>query len=176
MMKSNYDVNVLLDKLDCDKLPIDPFKIAKNLGITVDSVELPSGIAGMLFTKGKKTYIKVNANESNNRQRFTVAHELGHFLLNHRIMSVDSNDNLDDDLTKSNSSSILFRNANSSKGCCLLEIEANQFAANLLMPKNIFKYQWDLMKSESDFEKLAGTFQVSVLAIENRAKSLKLKK
>jgi Zn-dependent peptidase ImmA (M78 family) len=66
------------------------------------------------------------------RRRFTIAHEIGHLLLGHTCTDPD----LDNDP----------------------EAEANQFAAELLMPLAILKIDY---KHERDLEKLAAKYIVS---------------
>lgn len=109
-----------------NELPVNVEEIAKSLGVTV--VADPSSsddISGFFILDEGQPIIGVNAKHSPARQRFTIAHELGHYLL-HRpgegVAYVDK------------AFLVKFRNAESSSGEYSEEIEANLFAAELLMP------------------------------------------
>ena len=67
---------------------------------------------GIQVTRGDSATIGYNQAQHRHRQRFTVAHEIGHFMLGH-----------------TNGNSIFDLNSKKPE-----EIEANQFAAELLMP------------------------------------------
>jgi hypothetical protein len=119
-------------------------EILKREGVTAPSVpvekiarrharivpqELPAGISGMLVPlppnpSQKSWAIVVNRSHAIVRRRFTIAHELGHLLL-HRYSQPHA-----DAAFK-----VRFRDGNSSLGSIREEIEANQFAAELLMPE-----------------------------------------
>lgn len=103
-------------------LPIDPIAIAAKLGLKVFTAALDRDVAGMLLMKvGEDPEIYVNRSDSYNRQRFTVAHELGHWA---KLMAggVESGQIVD------------YRGPLASTGSSADEIYANEFAAALLMP------------------------------------------
>jgi Zn-dependent peptidase ImmA (M78 family) len=102
---------------------IDVFKIAEHLGVDVKSATLDSFISGLFVIKEQKPYIRYNEKEAPQRQKFTIAHELGHFVL-HKDTPLFINKN----------EKILYRNSESTTGELLKEKEANSFAASLLMP------------------------------------------
>jgi Zn-dependent peptidase ImmA (M78 family) len=113
---------------------VDVEKIAKKLGITVISGKFSvkdgkqvSGILKIDKEKGE-SIIAIQSGESEVRQRFTIAHEIGHFLLH--------KDNLYIDHKKSEMMTLMFRDEVSSGATSLKEIQANQFAAELLMPSD----------------------------------------
>lgn len=62
--------------------PVDPFKIARNLGINVEIVPLDPETAGFILKEAFEANptIYLNARDGVQRQRFTLAHELGHFM------------------------------------------------------------------------------------------------
>lgn len=105
-------------------LPIDVHAIAQANNIRVRSVALEDSVSGLLVVKDGYGIIGVNERHHPNRQRFSLAHELGHYLL-HRDTS---NVFLD-------AAPIFFRDERSSDGSEREEIEANAFAAALLMPE-----------------------------------------
>lgn len=99
--------------------------------------------------------IGINANHPVTRQRFSMAHELAHFLL-HR--------NSIDDLGQGEQ--ILYRNDQRSP----IECEANTFAANLLMPEETFFEVFD--SANRNVMRMARTFRVSPDAVKYRAQNL----
>jgi Zn-dependent peptidase ImmA (M78 family) len=107
-------------------IPVDVEGLALALGIRVNKVYLQDDLSGLIQNVGDDRFeISVNARHSDTRQRFTVAHELGHYVL-HRFLIGDGN--ADDCAYRSNGA---FKN---NKIGPRQETEANKFAANLLMP------------------------------------------
>ena len=64
-------------------LPVITTRICRNLGIVVKHFKSPILDSGYSFIIKGQPYILVNKLESPARQRFTIAHELGHILLGH---------------------------------------------------------------------------------------------
>src|SRR5258708_40276309 len=62
-------------------IPVDVNAIAAYFDIDVRLVDLEDEISGMLVLKDDQAIIGVNVNHSITRQRFTTAHELGHYFL-----------------------------------------------------------------------------------------------
>lgn len=111
--------------------------------------------SGMLIRKDGHALIGVSTSESRVRQRFTIAHELGHFFLHpNKDAFVDFRDN--------------------KKGIMRTprEREANMFAAALLMPRTILLRDFKLIArngfSEDDLPALAKRFSVSEDAMRFR--------
>ena len=142
-------------------IPVDPVVIAKSFGLDVIETNLPDGVSGALFKDaGQDPVIFTDFNDSNNRKRFTVAHELGHFVYR------SESDSLVDEYGY-----IEFRDRRSRTGSHAEEVFANQFAANLLMPaKEVCK---EFRRNPSHLA-LSSRFGVSVEAIKIRLKNLKL--
>jgi len=118
----------LLNDNNILKAPVDINRIAKKLGIKIVKLKFANDkISGLLKLKSKsgKPVIAVNEGHHINRQRFTIAHEIGHYLL-HNIndLHVDSG-------------AVYFRDEKSAQATNIKEIQANQFASELLMPRNI---------------------------------------
>ena len=112
--------------------------------------------------------IGVNSSHSPNRQRFTIAHEIGHLLLH-----------ADEEVHIDEKRPLGRRDELSSQAADDREIEANQFAAELLMPESILhQIVSSLVKEHPDLsveraiEKLAHTFLVSELAMTHRLTNL----
>jgi Zn-dependent peptidase ImmA (M78 family) len=62
-------------------IPVDPIHIAQTLGVEVYTADLDSAVAGLLVKRqGRDAEIYLNSEDSKNRQRFTAAHELGHYV------------------------------------------------------------------------------------------------
>ena len=80
--------------------------------------------------------IAVNPAQHSNRQRFTIAHELGHYFL-HK----DLGEHVDQNFR------VAWRKADSSAGVNWIEIEANRFAAELLIPTRFLKSDLDSLDS-----------------------------
>jgi Zn-dependent peptidase ImmA (M78 family) len=152
----------LLNKLKFNKLPINPELCAKKLNIRVEDSELEDDISGIFVVEHDESYIIYNRSESHVRQRFTIAHELGHFIL-HKSSGV-----FVDRKPKA-----LYRNSASSTGEVLKEREANAFAAALLMPKSLIDREIKkISDTEEIVDKLAELFEVSKLAMSFRLSNL----
>jgi Zn-dependent peptidase ImmA (M78 family) len=106
-----------------DHAPIDLIAIADTLRAEVREMDLADDISGVLYRDGERRIIVVNRAHSDVRKRFTIAHELGHLAL-HRGDKV----HVDHDFR------INLRDPSSATAENVEEIEANAFAANLLMP------------------------------------------
>ena len=137
------------------ELPVKVGNIAKELGLTVKSSTLGAGISGEIRLEEGKYVIRVNRHDVKERQRFTVAHEIAHFLLHRDLIG----DGLVDD--------VLYR----SKLPSNLETEANRLAADILMPIAIINQAManvEAQKIEEKIEKLAADAQVSITAMKIR--------
>jgi Zn-dependent peptidase ImmA (M78 family) len=140
-------------------LPVDPFRIAQKLGIKAFSAALDEGVSGFLIKRpGQDAEIYVHAQDSSNRQRFTCAHELGHYVKR----SATGDDAWE---------YVEQRNLISTAGTNQEEIYANQFAAALLMPKDEIVARFKEGASAATF---APEFGVSADAMHFRLKNLGL--
>lgn len=104
-------------------LPLKLSGLASDLGVSVKAATLGPGISGELRPEGGAFTIRVNRHDAPRRQRFTVAHELAHFLL-HRDQIGDG---IEDDA--------LYRSELSDAR----EAEANRLAADILMPMSLVR-------------------------------------
>ncbi|AHF01980.1 50S ribosomal protein L22 [Thiomicrospira aerophila AL3] len=138
-----------------DTNPIDIKKLASSLGVQIKSIEMENEVSGYLRKEDGHWIIGVNALHHPNRKRFTIAHELGHYCLHSKVM-----DCFED--------TVLFRKGETN----LYETQANKFAAELLMPKDLFL---DYIRNKSsEIESIAEHFEVSSMAVRLRAKNLGL--
>lgn len=128
----------ILRDLKVQNFPIDPRQIATKLGIVIWERELPGTCDGCLMRVGDAWGILINARiRSESRRNFTIAHEIGHYMLERDTVdscSLDERLNFmiaepgeDTEQGKSNKQAYLQS-----------EQRANQFAAELLMPTPIF--------------------------------------
>lgn len=106
-------------------VPID--KMIKAKGVTIRKIDLKD-ISGMIVRDGDSVLIGVNSTQAENRQRFTLAHEFGHFLL-HEGQPVHYDKSFRMDL----------RSSLSSTGTDTEEVEANYFGSSILMPRKFLE-------------------------------------
>lgn len=109
-------------------LPVKLGRIAAALGLDVKIATLEIGISGEIFPHPERERgfkIRINKHEVTTRQRFTLAHEIAHFLLHRSLIGNGIVDN------------ILFRSRLSNTN----EAEANRLAADILMPRAAIK-EW----------------------------------
>lgn len=163
-------IRQLFDEHSVISGPIDVIYLAKALNIEIRIRDFAEDMSGFAYQKGGEKVVGVNANDGQLRQRFTIAHELGHIYLDPR-----------DDLNVDKNFALQYRNGLSSKGTDLKEMEANYFAAELLMPEEFLKEDIEAYKKEFggfDFEDdelvtlLAKKYQVSRHAMSVRLASL----
>jgi IrrE N-terminal-like domain len=142
-------VERLLATNDIESAPVPVEKIARSLGVEIRKSPAEETLSGFILRDSKtgKATIGVNSNQHANRQRFTIAHELGHYFL-HPGRSVHVDENYMAGLKVS------WRNAESSEGTNVEEVEANLFAAELLMPAALLR---DDLKPYGTLDFLDGT-------------------
>ena len=161
--KDTFSVDEILEKANRIGINTDPLDIKavakKIFNIEIKEDKFDKGVSGFLERIGGKWCIFINQDENELRKRFTIAHELGHFI-KHRekyILSGSSTPDL-----------IFFRD----KTIDPMEKEANDFAADLLMPKDIFIGK--IKSGCNTLEKLSEVFQLSTSAVKYRAYKLGL--
>jgi Zn-dependent peptidase ImmA (M78 family) len=128
MRKTDLAAHDLLSTAGIETAPVDVFALAKAAGADVvqHEFEKDGGISGMLYRDATRTVIGVNAAHSLTRRRFTIAHELGHLQLHPgRPLILDA------------PARVNFRDRTASLATDREEIEANAFAAALLMPERL---------------------------------------
>lgn len=108
-------------------VPVD--RIAKELGIRVQYAPFDGELSGMAFVKDGKPIAGVNSLHHPNRQRFTLAHEVAHILLDRNL--IESEVHVD--------RGSLRRDTLASAGVDPVEIAANAFASELLMPEQLLE-------------------------------------
>jgi Zn-dependent peptidase ImmA (M78 family) len=142
---------------------VDIRKIIADKDIIVKEIDLPDNISGVLDTRGEQPIILVHKEHEEKRKRFSLAHELGHFVLNSSPRGV----HLD--------RQTYFRSNLSASGTDKEEKKANRFAAELLIPSDIL---WEILSEDirdlidadeteglAALNDLATRFEVSVAAL-----------
>lgn len=152
---------LVLEILKCEpdlEIPVPIKDLALQLDI-IDIVPLDvEGFEGGLITQADKFQGAILFNEESpeTRQRFTIAHELGHFLIPSHIPSPDGRF-----LCKA--SDLLALSAKEGNRRMQMEVEANRFASLILMPPKMVKA--DLAKSAepniSQIIRMASRYEVS---------------
>lgn len=159
----NAKVRQLLAAHSANSAPVDVYRIIKDEGIALSLEEMEDDHSGVLLVENSIAAIAVNSTHHPHRQRFSAAHELGHYILHSR-----GRDRLFVDKAYR-------RSLVSSSGTDTDEIEANRFAAALLMPENlILRSIGDELITDLDVSKLALKFQVSEQAMTLRLVNLGL--
>ena len=146
----------LLAELDISRCPVDVEHIARSKGITVRFVPLEEDLSGMIFIKDAAIVV-VNSLHHVNRQRFTLAHELGHFELH--MKDIGTEVHVDKKFLA------FARDAKSSSGLDRKEVEANRFAGELLVPQRMLERELGSrlvdLENEDLIADLANRFGVS---------------
>src|SRR6478609_1045091 len=142
--------------------------------LTKESIQkalLPASddVFGAIVRQNGVVVIAVNPNQHPNRQRFTLAHELGHYFCHYKGTS-DQVEHVDGDFR------VHWRDQNSSSGMNWEEIEANRFAAALLIPEAFLRRDLDTCRiiDRDMITHLASMYKVSRVAMQFRLINLGL--
>lgn len=144
-------------------VPVDVKTVASALHLEYQPLPLEPNVDGLLVKDKPNVPFKavVNVNENVRRQRFTLAHEIGHYIHQYQ-------DHPDDRPTGKTE----YRDELSSTGKDSNEIWANQFAAALLMPRFVMLNLWGRGKSVRE---IADLLSVSTRSVVIRLDNLGLK-
>lgn len=151
MDKANFDeaialANKILEENYVQTPPVQVDDIARNYHLKIieaDFKKFSGAVAG--FIDPETSTIYVNKDDPDTRKAFTIAHELGHYLLHKEILIPDNS-----------KYRVLYRKPLGQINSDPLEKEANCFAAHLLVPKKLL----DKYKDE-DINVIAKIFGVS---------------
>lgn len=139
-------------------------KLAQKLSIKLAPDFFSDDVSGYFVMKNGHPVISYDSAAAHTRIRFTIAHEMGHYILHSKSQPI-----FVDKTPK-----VFYRNSASASGEILKEREANAFAAALLMPKALVLEE--LKKVNSDaveaVGQLATKFEVSVQAMSFRLSNL----
>lgn len=157
MLRIGADARAIIDR-HLATFPIRLGELARELGVGAVKVSsMKTGVSGQISREHGEYVIRVNRNEARERQRFTIAHELAHYLL-HRDLVDASTDGITD--------TVLYRSGASEN----VEYEANRLAADIVMPRvaisKIINSEYRGLVTEAAIENLANRFGVSKAAME----------
>ena len=153
MSLAAHHAKSVLKRLGVSSLPVDPYEISQRLEIVVKEDDC-EGYTGMILVVDGQALISIkSAIREHSRKRFTVSHELGHYCIpEHLAGGLTFYKCTDRDLDTFD------KRGNK-------ESEANEFAAELLMPEEIFKERIRLKDlSFGLIEELTGEFETSLKA------------
>ncbi len=168
-------VERLLAEANVNTPPVPVEDLIHRQRITIARKRLDDETSGFVYVdpKTKANFIGLNVSHTKTRQRFTLAHELGHFLMHRRsgggTLHVDESDFF-----------VRFRGPHSGNGSSGEEQEANAFAAELLMPssfleRDVRKIRDGLSLSDDTvIRALANRYGVSQQALSFRLVNLRL--
>lgn len=156
------DAEALIRRFEITAAPVPVERIAKRLDIQVRYAPLDGDLSGMAHIAQGVRIIGVNSLHHSTRQRFTLAHELGHICRHSEI--------LEDAVHLDHGS--LRRDWLSTQGTDPYELEANAFAATLLMPETLLEASVDGRRIDLEDDEaiavLARRFRVSQAAMRYR--------
>jgi Zn-dependent peptidase ImmA (M78 family) len=162
--KAEARATALIKKFEIESAPVPVEQVARRLGAEVVYRAFEGDVSGMVYRNDNEKVIGVNSSHPPNRQRFTVAHEIGHLVLHKgKQVYVDSFEGR-----------INWRDG-ARDG---VEADANAFAAELLMPREfISKEVAQAMEEPAASPKqlvatMAKRFRVSQLSMQFRLENL----
>ena len=165
-MEMEKKASRLLAKVGVSTPPVPVEQVADCLGIKIESTDLGEDCSGVLVRHRTRAVIGVNWAHHYNRRRFSIAHEIGHFVLHEGDTYIDKGYRVN------------FRALEAGSGTKREEVEANAFAAALLMPaewvRDAFKHQPFDLTEDDGLEMLAEKFEVSTQAMTYRLMKLRL--
>lgn len=153
------------------RVPVAIDVVAHRLRLSIEAAALGEDVSGMLIVENGRGAIGYNASHAPVRQRFTISHEIGHYLLHVPRTGSQSRLFIDRSVT-------FRRDENSTTGDDKEEVQANQLGAALLMPSGLV--QQEVRKHDLDLDDedaiafLAKRFHVSTAAMTNRLINLGL--
>ncbi len=144
--------------------PVAVEKVAAFVGAEIRQEPADVEVSGMVWRSPQGAIIGVNSLHSKTRRRFTIAHEIAHLVLHN-----------DDSFHVHEGYALVGRrDGDASLGVYRKEVEANYFAAALLMPKELLLRDVEVQRLRFDFESedtikaVARTYQVSPQAFTIR--------
>ena len=171
LTRTDKEAHKLLQRFGVSAPPVDVEKIARELGLDIRYERFQRDLSGVLVKSSDSKVIGINSSHARVRQRFSIAHEIGHFWLAH------PGDMFVDEI--GGQASVVFRDGRSGDATNIYEMEANRFAAALLMPAELLVNSF-LSCSPQDAEgkmivnTLANQYEVSTQAMKIRLSSLGL--
>ncbi|TQM02671.1 ImmA/IrrE family metallo-endopeptidase [Stenotrophomonas muris] len=153
-MANIQQVRALLDGAGLGDAPVDVSGAASLLGLQIVYEQMADEMSGYLENRNGQWVVGVNAYHAGVRQRFTIAHEIAHYVL-HRKQQGTFRD-------------VIFMRRSSNANS--MEREADTFAAQLLMPED--QLIRDIRSGMVNVMMLAARYNVSALAMKYRLQNL----
>jgi len=141
----------LIRKFGLEAPPIPADELAESLGAQLIYEPFDGDVSGLLMRDQGGVVIGVNARHHPNRQRFTLAHEIGHLQL-HKT----------DSLFVDKQMRLEFRDKRAGMAIYRKEIQANRFAAELLMPRHVLNREVEKLLSHNSAD--SGSFVIASLS------------
>ena len=153
-VKGHPSTEEVFSKVKKMEYPLDIKKLIKDYGIEILQEDMDHAISGYIERRQTGWVIGVNKYHSEQRQRFTLAHEFAHYILHSQKVEEKHQDQ------------VLFRTNEVNS----IEVEANDFAGELLIPQEKFKQF--ISEGISKIGELSDRFNVSISAIRYKAYKL----
>ncbi|HEY8999297.1 MAG TPA: ImmA/IrrE family metallo-endopeptidase [Candidatus Saccharimonadales bacterium] len=132
---------------------------------------MPAHVSGAIYFEDARFTVLVNGTKPESRQYFTAAHELGHYFLHNDWLREHGDSGFVDFSNTTDSQGMLLRADQPIEVDVQKELEANNFAAELLMPEDKVRAAW---KVTNDIVACAEIFLVSASAMATRLERLNL--
>lgn len=150
---------LLIKKSQENSTKVNIISLCNNFGIKVYDANMESNMSGAILKENDEYKIYINRYESQNRQRFTIAHELAHFLLHKEKIG----DNLTD---RKGTNGMMYRSNLSD----IYERQANILASEILMPITLIRKYID--NGVNTYSELSRKLEVSEEALRIRLDNL----
>jgi Zn-dependent peptidase ImmA (M78 family) len=143
------------------RCPVNLYYLSNKVNAEIREIYMPGRFSGFVRKMGmtwwadNKFIIVLNRKQLFLRKRFTIAHEIGHIVLNHRTYAFSSHDIIE----------------YKDKELAWAERQADVFATELLMPKDIFRNAY-FNRGIKDVNELMKLFGVSKRAVEIRIEQI----
>lgn len=157
----------LIEALEYQNYPIPIVKTLNDLGFSVFASEMPAGISGFMLISAdlKESFdsdkiIAIDQKDKIARQRFTLAHEFGHYLFDYKEKNQRFISTYNIDAAETEEEKI-----------------PSRFAAEFLMPSEIFKKRYKELSSLTPYERfnqLMEDFNATLKSVELRFEELEL--
>jgi len=157
---ASKEATKLLAQVNLNSPPIELKTILEHLNINLLEYDFPKNISAILLKDEDMLVVGVNKNDPPNRQRFSIAHEIGHYILRHyNDVFIDTSEIATGRFDYSD-------NSNKAQ-----EQEANHFASELLLPSSLIQKDFKRFKN---VDELARIYKVSKEALWIKLLKLKL--
>ena len=160
------------EKYNPNNLSIFPYEDIESdfddLNIFIVNLDDENILGATVFKEDRGLFnIYINSQKSDVRKYFTIAHELGHYFLHPEVIKKEGVLVDPDNLLDGNRALFQLSNAELNK----LEVQANNFAMELVMPKKLVVDAWN---SLGNLQKCAGVFNVPATVMSIRLEKLGL--